>query len=264
LKAGRLVREERLSVTILAIHAHPDDVETVASGALAILAARGCRIWIVTATAGEAGSRQHGPEALASIRRQEARTAAALIGADYACLGYPDLGVFSDDASRRTMTEMIRAVAPDVVLAPSPFDYHPDHEAASVLARDACFAASVPNYLTGPAPPLDSIPALYFMDAIGGRDREGRRIPPDFGVDVNGVMAIKRRMLAAHASQTAWVADQHGVPDLVEAMESWSARRGRDFGCAFAEGFQHYRGHPYPAEPRLQTLLGDSLASVKA
>ena len=248
--------------TILAIHAHPDDVETLASGTLARLAGAGHRVEILTATAGEGGSTETGPEETARVRLAEAAAAAAVIGATHRCAGFGDLAVFNDDASRRRMTELVRTAKPDIVLAASPADYHPDHEAASVLARDACFAATVANYWTGPAEALESIPHLYFMDPIGGRDRSGARIRPDFGVDVGDVMEIKRRMLSQHQSQTAWVARQHGVPDFVQSMEAWAARRGRDFGVAYAEGFRRYRHHPYPSTPALEALLGDKVLAL--
>ena len=247
---------------ILAIHAHPDDVETLASGALARLSAAGHRVEILTATAGEGGSTETGLEETARIRLAEAAAAAAVIGADYRCAGFADLAVFNDDTSRRRMTELVREARPDIVLAASPADYHPDHEAASVLARDACFAATVPNYRTGPAAPLTSIPHLYFMDPIGGRDRSGVRIRPDFGVDVGDVMEIKRRMLSQHRSQVGWVARQHGVPDFVQSMEAWAERRGRDFGVAYAEGFRRYRHHPYPSTPALEALLGEAVVAL--
>jgi LmbE family N-acetylglucosaminyl deacetylase len=247
---------------ILAIHAHPDDIETLAAGTLARLASLGHRIVIATATAGEGGATDTGSEATAAIRRKEAASAAAVIGAEYRCAGLPDLGVFNDDASRRRITELVRAAAPDIVLAASPADYHPDHEAVSVLARDACFAASVPNYRTGEAAPLGGIPHLYFMDPIGGRDREGVRVKPDFGVDIGPFLETKRRMLLAHESQVAWVARQHGIADFTASMVAWAERRGRDFGVPYAEGLRHYRHHPYPREPALQALLGDAVLEL--
>ena len=247
---------------LLAIHAHPDDVDFLAAGTLALLVAKGHAIAIVTATAGEGGSKTTGPAETAEIRLSEAATAAAVIGASYQCAGLPDLGVFNDDAARRRITELVRAAAPDIVITGSPADYHPDHEAISVLARDACFAASVPNYRTGPARPLAAIPHLYFMDAIGGRDRDGRRIKPDFGVDITACRDVKRRMLMAHESQIGWVAEQHGVPDMVQSMQDWGARRGRDFGVAAAEGFRHYRHEPYPRSPALQELVGEALREL--
>jgi LmbE family N-acetylglucosaminyl deacetylase len=245
--------------TILALHAHPDDIETLAAGTLALLAAAGHTVRIVTATAGEGGSAETGPEETARIRVAEAAAAAAVIGAEYRCAGLPDLGVFNDDRGRRTITEMVRWARPDLVITASPADYHPDHEAVSLLARDSCFAASVSNYATGPAAALQTIPHLYFMDPIGGRDREGARIAPHFGAAVSAGFEAKRAMLAAHVSQDSWVARQHGISDHLQSMERWTRRRGRDFGVELAEGFRQYRHHPYPQDALLQELLGEAL-----
>jgi LmbE family N-acetylglucosaminyl deacetylase len=240
---------------ILAIHAHPDDIETLAAGTLAILEERGHEIVMATLTAGECGSVEDDPGLTAQIRTREATEAAALIGAAFHCLGLPDLGVFNDDASRRAVTELLRERRPQIVITSAPADYHPDHEATSVLVRDACFAASTPGYRTGKAPPLSTIPYLYFMDPIGGRDRDGVPARLDFGVDVGSVMETKRRMLSAHQSQKSWLLKQHGVTDFTAGMEAQSARRGRDLGVAFAEGYRHYRHTPYPGDPLLQSLL---------
>jgi LmbE family N-acetylglucosaminyl deacetylase len=247
---------------ILAAHAHPDDIEHLAAGSLALLAARGHAVRIATLTAGECGSAETDLAETARIRRAEAAGAAGLIGAEYRCADLPDLGVFNDAAARRAVTELIRWAQPEVVIAASPADYHPDHEAASQLVRDACFAASVPNYRTGPAAPLEAIPHLYFMDPIGGRDREGRRIVADFGVDIADSFGVKQRMLSAHVSQAEWVARQHGIADHLASMEAWSRRRGADFGVAVAEGFRQYRHEPYPRTPRLQDLLGAAVVTA--
>jgi LmbE family N-acetylglucosaminyl deacetylase len=244
---------------ILAVHAHPDDIEHLAAGTLAILGAKGHAVRIATLTAGECGSAETDLAETARIRKAEAAAAAALIGAEYRCADLPDLGVFNDDPSRRAATELIRWARPDVVITASPADYHPDHEAASQLVRDACFAASVPNYRTGPSAALVAIPHLYFMDPIGGRDREGNRIVADFGADIAAGFAMKQQMLAAHVSQAEWVARQHGIADHLASMEAWSRRRGRDFGVPLGEGFRQYRHEPYPRSPLLQDLLGEAL-----
>jgi LmbE family N-acetylglucosaminyl deacetylase len=183
-----------------------------------------------------------------------------MIGAAYHCLGVGDLSVFSNDETRRLVTEMVREARPEIVITAAPVDYHPDHEATSVLVRDACFAASAPNYRTGYAPALEAIPHLYFTDPIGGRDREGRRVAPDFAVNISGApFETKLRMLAAHESQGAWLLRQHGIADAAAAMAELSNQRGREFGVAQAEGYRHYRHEPYPRAPLLQNLLGDGL-----
>src|ERR1051326_4006178 len=151
---------------MLAIHAHPDDVEMLAGGALALLADGGHSITIATFTPGDCGSHERTSEETAAVRRQEAASAARQIGAVYLCLEMRDLVIFNDDVSRRHVTEALRRTRPQVVLAPSPVDYLCDHETASTLVRDACFAAPLPNYETGTGP-MDAIPHLYFMDPIG-------------------------------------------------------------------------------------------------
>ncbi len=245
--------------TILALHAHPDDIEELCAGTLARLSAAGHTVRLATATAGECGSDATDLAATGALRKGEAARSAALIGAEYACAGLPDLGVFNCDDHRRRITELIRWARAEIVIAPSPVDYHPDHEAVSLLVRDGCFAASVPNYATGPSAPLAAIPHLYFTDPIEGRDRDGRRVAADFGVEVSDQMAVKRAMLACHESQQAWVARQHGIADHTGGMVRFAAWRGKAFGVAHAEGFRHYRHHPYPRTPLLQDLLGEAV-----
>jgi LmbE family N-acetylglucosaminyl deacetylase len=247
-----------MTKTILAVHAHPDDVEILAGGTLARLSVAGHRVVIVSMTPGDCGSREHSPEAIAAIRRSEATAAARHIGAEYRCAEFRDLSIFSDDRSRRQVTEVLRQVRPDVVLTAAPADYMCDHEVTSNLVRDACFGASAPNYVTHaswPVPALPAIPHLYFMDPIGGVDRENRPVPADFYVDIGTTFETKRAMLAKHSSQREWLRQQHGMDDYLLTMERWTRELGRRAGVVFAEGFRHYKGHPYPESPLLEELL---------
>lgn len=244
---------------ILMIHAHPDDAEILAGGALAVLAADH-PVTIVSMTPGDCGSAGHGPEEIARIRRAEAARSAETIGAKYVCAEFRDMAIFNDDPSRRRVTELLRRIRPELVLTAPATDYHADHEATGVLVRDACFAASAPNYATGadqPAPALPAIPHLYLVDPIQGTDRDGHVLQPDFFIDIEPVLPVKRRMLACHASQRDWLRKQHGIDDYLQQMETWSRERGRLAGFAAAEGFRRYRGHPYPQSPLLEQLLAD-------
>lgn len=244
---------------ILAIHAHPDDVEILAGGTMVLLASPEHEITIATLTPGDCGSTEHRPEEIAAIRRREARASAALIGASYLCAEFRDMAVFNDDASRRRVTELLRRVQPELVLTASPTDYMADHEAASALVRDCCFVAPVPNYVTGaqnPAPPLAAIPHLYFMDPVAGADRDGAVVAPDFVIDVETVFPRKQRMLAQHRSQREWLARHHGVDDYLLQMERWTRLRGALAGVELGEGFRRYKGHAYPQTPALEEALG--------
>ena len=251
-----------MTKTILAIHAHPDDVEILAGGALTQLAGTGHRIVIVTMTPGDCGSRDHPPEEIAAIRRQEAAQSARRIGAEYRCAEFRDLSIFSDDHSRRRVVEILRQTAPDLVLTASPIDYLCDHEATSALVRDACFAAPALNFTTGAAQPagaIRAIPHLYFMDSIGGVDRDGCPVLPDFFVDVAAQMENKTAMLAEHKSQREWLLKHHGIDDYLEMMKNWTRENGRRAGADYAEGFRRYKGHPYPQSPLLEELLGKTV-----
>jgi LmbE family N-acetylglucosaminyl deacetylase len=254
-----MLDEDKRMKRILAVHAHPDDIEFLCAGTLALLTDRGHHATIVTMTAGDCGSVEMTLEETARVRQKEAANAAAMIGAEYQCAGFGDLSVFNDDLSRRRTTEIIRAARPDIVITASPADYHPDHEATSMLVRDAVFASSVSNYKTGPSRALDTIPHLYFMDPIEGRDRSGQRIVPDFAVDVTQYFSKKAAMLAAHASQRSWVLKQHGIDDYMTSMERWAKKRGKMFAVAYAEGFRHYTGTPYPRTGLMQELVGAAL-----
>lgn len=244
---------------ILCLHAHPDDAEFLVGGTLARLAALGHHVTIASMTSGDCGSDLHGPAEIAAIRREEGARAAAVIGAEYHSLGFSDLAIFIDDAARRRVTAALRRLRPDIVLTASPSDYHCDHEATSRLVTDAIFACSAPNYLThdfDPAPALPALPHLYYVDPAEGLDREGRVVEPHFLVDVTAEIDTKRRMLACHASQRAWLRRQHGMDNFIETLEQWCSARGRLAGVAFAEGFRQYTGHPYPRTPLLQELVG--------
>ena len=247
-------------IRVLAIHAHPDDVEFQCAGTLARLRQRGCEIVIATMTPGDCGSAELGPLDIAKVRRAEARQAADLLGAEYMCLEFQDFCVLVDHEGRRRTTEALRKARPDIVLTAPPVDYMSDHEMTSRLVRDACFMAPTPNYAThqaDPAPPLKKIPHLYYVDAIEGMDYFGRPIAPGFILDISATFALKRQMLACHASQRGWLLKQHGIDEYLDSCERWSAARGKEIGVPYGEAFTQHRGHPYPHNNLLHEMLGE-------
>lgn len=246
------------SPRILALHAHPDDIEFQCAGTLLLLRRRGLQVFLATMTPGDCGSAEHSRSAIAAIRRREAMQSAELLGAEYTCLEFRDLEIVRDNPSRKRVTEFLRRTRPDVVLTAPPDDYLADHEITSQLVRDALFNASVPNYHTGatrPAAPLRKIPYLYYVDSLEGMDALGRPRPAEFHVDVSSVFEQKRAMLACHASQREWLLRQHGIDEYLAAQERWGAERGREIGVPYAEGFVQHRGHPFPRDNRLLELL---------
>jgi N-acetylglucosamine malate deacetylase 1 len=248
-----------LKKRILAIHAHPDDVEFQCAGTLLLLKERGCQITIATMTPGDCGSAEMNAEKIAEVRRAEAKRSADILGADYHCLEFRDLQIVHDNPSRKRITEFLRRIRPDLVFTAPPVDYMADHEVTSKLVRDASFNASVPNYATdvdSPAPPLAHIPHLYYMDAVLGVDNFGDPLPIGGLIDVSSVFEKKRAMLACHESQRNWLMRQHGIDEYLEMQSRWSRRRGWEINVEYAEAFRQHRGHPYPHDDLLRSLLG--------
>jgi LmbE family N-acetylglucosaminyl deacetylase len=254
-------------VKILAFHAHPDDAEILAGGTLLLLAAQGHEITIATMTPGDCTSAEYGPDEIAAIRRKEAALAAQLIGARYLCAEFRDLAVFNDEPSRRRVTEILRRVKPELVLAASPVDSSCDHETAGALVRDCAPAAATPNYRTGvpnPAAPLPALPRVYFMDPAGGRDRSGAVVTPDFIVDVSSTFLRKQRAVAQHRSQREWLAQHQGIEDFLSQMECWTRQRGALAEVEYGEGFCGDKRYRHPQAPLLEQLLGEEFVRAVA
>lgn len=246
------------SLRILAIHAHPDDIEFQCAGTLALLAGTDNDVTLATMTPGDCGSREMGAEEIAAVRREEARRSADLLAADYHCLEFRDLSIVIDVESKRRVTELVRRVRPDVIITAPPVDYMDDHEATSRLVRDAAFNASCPNYATrqwDPAPATDKIPHLYYVDPLEGRDLWGQPVEPHFYVDITSAFELKRKMLACHDSQRSWLRAQHGVDEYLDIQRRWAEARGREIGVQYAEGFRQHLGHPYPHNNLLAEVL---------
>ncbi len=244
---------------ILSVLAHPDDGEFLCAGTLIRLRREhGWRVDLASLTPGDCGSAELPPDEIARLRRGEGADAAALIEGAYHCLEERDLLVVYGERPLERVTRLLRQVRPAIVLTHSPADYMLDHEQTSLLARAACFAAAVPNFLCDriAEPPLDRIPHLYYCDPIEGKDTLGREVEPSFCVDVSAVIETKAEMLGRHTSQREWLRKQHGMDHYVQAMRDWGASRGGPRGVFFAEGFRQHLGHSYPQENLLGQLLG--------
>jgi LmbE family N-acetylglucosaminyl deacetylase len=226
---------------VLAIGAHPDDLEILCGGTLAKFAARGESVTMLVMTDGSAGHAEIGPGELAVTREREARAAAGVIGAEFVWLGLPDEFVFNDEPTRRLLLNAIRAARPDLILTHEPDDYHPDHRATSRAVFDASFVMGLPNVVTS-SPPHPGVAPLFYFDTLAGVGFQ----PAEY-VDITGTFAAKQAMLAAHASQVAWLR-HHDDIDVQAFMETVARFRGLQCGCQYAEAFR-----PAHAWPRLKT-----------
>ena len=107
-------------MNILAIGAHPDDVEISCGGTLAKYAKLGHKVFTATATNGNVGSATLPMEEIAAIRKEEARRAAAHIGAEYICLDYDDEMFFEDKNARLAFIDLVRYCKADIILTHNP------------------------------------------------------------------------------------------------------------------------------------------------
>src|SRR5262249_20961508 len=205
--------------TVLAVMAHPDDIEVTCAGTLILLKRAGWAVHLATMTAGDLGSMKHSRAAIAKIRKKEAAASAKLLGAGYSCLGFDDLTVSYDARSKRVVTGLLRAVRPDLMILHSPDCYMADHTESARIAREAAFASTIPNWKASfngrPVKPCTSIPAILYADPIDNIDARGRRVPAPIVVDISSVLDQKEKMLAAHDSQRSWLREQHGEDEYL-------------------------------------------------
>lgn len=243
---------------VLAVGAHPDDVEFFAGGTLALLFQKGFQIHIATVCSGDMGSMTLSPHEIAEVRYKEATESAKLIKASYETLGESDLRLVFDNSTRSKVVELVRRTRPDIVFTHFPQDYIPDHQITADLVWDSCFNAQVPNYSTNqaePAQPTVKIPNLYYGDGVAGVDRIGSKVDLEFYIDITSVIETKEEMLKKHESQRSWLKAQHGIDEYILTMRRWSAERGREVNVEYAEGFIQHRGHPFPKGNMLEKIF---------
>jgi LmbE family N-acetylglucosaminyl deacetylase len=211
-------------LNIIAFGAHPDDCDQRAGGVAAKYAALGHRVRFVSVTNGDAGHQTEGGGALAARRRAEAREAGRRIGVDYVTLDNHDGELLPSLKPREDIIRQIRQWNADLVLAPRPNDYHPDHRYTGVLVQDAAYMVVVPN-VTPDTPALQKNPVfMYFQDGF----QRPNAFRPDVAVSIDDVFDKKIDMMDAHVSQfyewLPWV--DHvldKVPKDAAARKTWLA-----------------------------------------
>ena len=218
-------------IDILAIGAHPDDIELSCAGTLAKEVSKGRKVGLVDLTKGELGTR--GNE---ELRLQEAENAREVLGAEWRVnLGFKD-GFFQDDEQhQRAIVKVIRQAKPKMVFANALKDRHPDHGRAGRLISTACFLSGLVKIDTeGLAPHRPDMVLHYNQD---------RLMRPDICVDITDFIDVKLKAIQAFSSQffdpNSEEPETHisgeGFLDFVKAR---GMEFGRPIGATYAEGFQ--------------------------
>lgn len=223
-----------MKLDVLAIGAHPDDVELSCGGTLAKLVKNGRVVGIVDLTQGELGTRGS-----AEIRAREAAEAARILGVSVReNLQIPDGNIENSMANRHKLIQAIRNFRPEVILFPFSSDRHPDHEGAHVLCKEAWFQSG-----------LEKVPTEYkgkrqaaFRPRTFYNFMQWFEFAPSFVVDVTE--EYDQSMQAIKAFKSQFHDPSSDEPDTVlsspEFMEMLRVRReyyGDRIGCRYGEPF---------------------------
>ena len=177
-----------MKLDLLAIAAHPDDVELTCGGTLLKMAQRGYKTGILDLTAGEMGSR-----GTVETRAKEAAKAAKLLGVQWReTLGVPDSDVQPARQHKMRLAAVIRRLQPRTVILPYWEARHPDHYNASTLAYEGCFLAGLKQL------PLEGEPHRPFKILYSTAYASVR---PTFVVDITAQYERRRRAILAFGSQ---------------------------------------------------------------
>ena len=184
-------------IRIIAFGAHPDDCDIRASGTAALWVKAGYLVKFVSVTNGDAGHQtMHGKE-LAKRRLAEAKESARRQGIEYDVLDNHDGELLPTLEVREQIIREIRNWKADVVLAPRPNDYHPDHRYTGVLVQDAAYMVVVPNIVPD-TPALRKNPAFFYYQDNFQRPNPFR---PDVAKSLDDVIDLKTNALDSHVSQ---------------------------------------------------------------
>jgi LmbE family N-acetylglucosaminyl deacetylase len=212
-------------IRVIAIGAHPDDCDIRAAGTAALFAAKGAAVKFVSVTNGDAGHQTMAPAALAARRLAEAKESARRLGIEYEVLNNHDGELLPTLDVRKQIIRLIREWNADIVLAPRPNDYHPDHRYTGVLVQDAAYMVVVPHLLPE-TPALRKNPVfLYFEDNF----QRPNPFRPDIAVSIDSVIDKKIDALDSHVSQfyewLPWVDGKLGdVPKDPGERKAWLKR----------------------------------------
>lgn len=227
---------------VFAIAAHPDDIEFMMAGTMMLLKERSYELHYMTVANGSCGTAEHDRETIIQIRRQESINAAEFIGAVYHESLCDDIEIFYEKKLLTRLGSVIREVAPEILLVPSPVDYMEDHVNTSRLAVTAAFCRGMINFpVSPPRETVDHDVTIYHALPYGLRDQLRRAIRAEIYVDITEEMKNKEQMLVMHKSQKEWLDKSQGINSYILAMTGLAKQAGKLSGrYEYAEGWQRH------------------------
>lgn len=224
-------------MNVLAIGAHPDDIEIFCGGTLALYRQQGHNVFMAVATDGSVGTPSLGKAEIVRIRKQEQEQSCAIIDAKLIWMGFPDQWLFNDRPTRTRFLDAIREADPDVMFVHSTSDYLADHRISGQIALDCRIPASV-RLVETTLPACRRIPHVFLMDNEGGIDFE-----PEVYVDISAVLETKQQMLECHVSQQIWMEKAYGEK-VTDIMAHLTRQRGIAINKPAAEAFRSVKTYP--------------------
>jgi LmbE family N-acetylglucosaminyl deacetylase len=225
-----------------AIGAHPDDIEFMMAGTLLMLGRAGYKLHVMNICNGSCGTALEDRNAIVARRTQEARDAAAALGAVFHEPVADDIDLFYDRHALHRVGSEIRAAKPSILLTSSPQDYMEDHTNACRVAVTAAFCRGMRNFpVDPPRPAIGGEVTVYHALPWGLRDSMRRVVKPGQFVDIGPSLAQKREALACHTSQKEWLDSSQGLDSYLITMEDMSREVGalsRLF--VYAEGWRRH------------------------
>jgi LmbE family N-acetylglucosaminyl deacetylase len=251
----------RFNKTVLSFHAHPDDAEAWNAGVLKLLKDKGYKIVIATLTAGQMGGCGMSMEETARVREKEAKKAAAVLDAEYYCLGGEDGYLFDTKEMRLKTISLMRKVRAGIVFTHLPVDYHSDHRTTANIVESAAIISSL-----DPVPvkekPLEITPLLYHTSPLKLNDPiGGSLVEPHFYVNVSSVIETKKKMLEHHLSQQELMRHMHKMDDFFGFVLQGNKDYGRDVNVEYAEVYWQHRGGGFQMDPQVQDDLAEYIVS---
>jgi LmbE family N-acetylglucosaminyl deacetylase len=232
-------------VNILAIGAHPDDVEIFCGGTLLKYRRQGHRVFLALTTSGNVGSDIiRGRERIAATREAEQLEAAKFYEAPVRFLRYDDEGLTDGPEARRQVLNAMRWADPEVVLTHYPGDMSTDHNMTATIVSRIILSLPAGNF-PADEPPIAKKPSLFYWDTAAGLHFE-----PEAYVDISEEMETKIKAMECHRSQEAWMGNFQ-IHSLVEHCRILAQFRGLQVGCRYAEGFRAYRVHGFMPDFKL-------------
>lgn len=249
--------------SVLAVFAHPDDIEFRAAGTMLLLRQRGWDVHYCNLSRGDLGSATLSRQVTAKTRALEAQASCRSMDFQWHPPIASDLGIFYTDQNIRRVAALVRKVQPAILLTHPPVDYMEDHTETCRIAVTAAFSRGMPNYRTVPnrEPTLQPM-TVYHSLPHGLQDPLRRPVRPELYVDTDSVHARKRAALACHASQKEWLDVSQGMESYLISMDEGDAQVGRWSGrFARAEGWTRHLhlGFGSEADDPLRDALGSSL-----